>query len=269
MSTKNLTSLWEWVLLEIIRPSTFNLTDKQKSLESSWVFSWSQSSVPAAQLPWPGTKESQQLQAVNTIGSPGQGWQQTCLWVQTEAQALHSCEHSTTFTLLSLKLYLSSGIHEPVLCTHTTLPAASQLHGGVGRISHPHHSISRQPWFSPGTLPDWGHTLCSVNWKTEEFLFFVFSVRTTHDQQKWPEIKNSNIGLWNRAIQIGKQRQSRKAFWAQDKRAFQAGNCQHCLHPLIWDNGFFLSCFAPWFQKGLPHGFSNGYDVFFDDCFFE
>lgn len=152
-------------------------------------------------------------------------------------------------------------------CCHTALPAASQLHGGVGT-----HQLAPPQHRQAALVLSWD----TSRWRARTMVcklknkgVFILRLFCQNHYQKWPESKNSTIGLWNRTIQIGKQRQSRKAFWAQDKRAFQAGNCQHCLHPLIWDNYFFLSSFAPLFQKGLPYGFSNGRDVFFDDCFFE
>lgn len=79
---------------------------------------------------------------------------------------------------------------------------------------------------------DWGHTLYSVKLKNRAVWSLSFYYHTRLSGGTWK--KNSNTGLCKKAIiPSGKQSQTKQVFWAQDKRAFQAGNCQHCFHPLV------------------------------------
>lgn len=77
--------------------------------------------------------------------------------------------------------------------------------------------------------------------------------------------KNSNTGLCKKAIiPSGKKSQTRQVFQAQDKRDFQARNCQHSLHPLVWNNYFSLSILHHDFKRD-SRGFLKGPHTFFEN----
>lgn len=90
--------------------------------------------------PASGCKDHRQPQlGLATDLPPGTG-------TQTKAQALHSREHSTTLTLLSLKLYLTGGIRE--LFSHSLASSIPFARGGWDASTGPTTASAG----SPGSL---------------------------------------------------------------------------------------------------------------------
>lgn len=164
--------------------------------------------------------------------------------------------------LLGLNLPLTCGLREPfpaLVQPCWQCPSCTLYH-------RPDHSINGQFLYSPETNLNWGHTLYSIKLENRAVVSLCLHYHTRLSGGTWKQKKPQTTGLCKKAIiPSGKLRQTRQVVRAQDKRAFQAGDCQHCCHPLVWNNHFFLSYFAPWFQKKLPHGFSKGHNTFFSN----